>query len=262
MRRRAIIAAPWAAASIAAARPGRALWRPGGVSLKDEDGITVDLSLVLATDVSSSIDDDEARLQREGYRAALTDPAVLDLIAAGRHAAVGVAYVEWSGPGFQRLLLPWTHIASRADATAWSAALALQPLAPASRRRGTSISGGIEYSLRVLEDAPWRAARRVIDVCGDGPNNNGDPVERARDKAVADGVTVNGLAIEGSDPSQTGIFPPRTLGEYYRDAVIGGPAAFVLVAKGLEDFTRAIKQKITAEIAVFCGCHYCISFIV
>ncbi|WP_236033862.1 DUF1194 domain-containing protein [Belnapia mucosa] len=207
------------------------------------------MSLVLATDVSSSIDDDEALLQRQGYRAALTDPVVLNLVAAGPHAAIGVAYVEWSGMAFQRLLLPWTRIASAADALAWSAALARQPLAPLGSRRGTSISRGIAFSLRLLGDAPWTATRQVVDICGDGVNNNGGPVEDLRDSAVARGVTLNGLVIEGSDPNETGVAPPATLEAYYRNSVIGGPDAFVLAVAGFDEFAGAIRRKLVRELA-------------
>jgi hypothetical protein len=209
----------------------------------------VDVSLVLATDVSSSIDDGEALLQREGYRAALTDPVVLNLVAAGPHAAIGVAYVEWSGLAFQRLLLPWTRIASAADALAWSAALARQPLAPPASRRGTSISRGIAFSSRMLGDAPWKATRQVIDICGDGANNNGGPVEEMRDRVVAKGVTLNGLVIEGGDPNETGVAPPATLEDYYRDAVIGGHGAFVLAVAGFDGFAGAIRRKLVRELA-------------
>jgi hypothetical protein len=211
--------------------------------------VAVDLSLVLTTDVSSSIDDDEALLQREGYRAALTDRAVLNLVATGPHAAIGVAYVEWSGLAFQRLLLPWTRIASSADALAWSAALARQPLAPVGSRRGTSISRAIAFSLRILGDAPWKATRQLIDICGDGGNNNGGPVEEMRDSAVAKGVTLNGLVIEGGDPNETGVAPPATLEDYYRNSVVGGPDAFVLAVASFDDFPGAIRRKLVRELA-------------
>jgi hypothetical protein len=211
--------------------------------------VTVDLSLVLATDVSNSIDDAEALLQREGYRAALTDPSVLNLVAAGANAAIGVAYVEWSGLAFQRLLLPWTRIASAADARAWSAALARQPLAPPGSRRGTSISRAIAFSLRILGDAPWQATRQVIDICGDGANNNGGPVEAMRDAAAAKGVTLNGLVIEEGDPDETGLRPPATVADYYRNSVICGPDAFVLAVASFEEFPGAIRRKLVRELA-------------
>lgn len=220
-----------------------------GSDVPPSEEVAVDLSLVLATDVSSSIDDDEALLQREGYRAALTDPAVLNLVAAGPHAAIGVAYVEWSGLAFQRLLLPWTMIASAADAAAWSAALARQPLTPQKSRRGTSISRAIAFSLRTLGDAPWKAARQVIDICGDGVNNDGGPVEEMRDSAAAKGVTLNGLVIEGGDPNETGVAPPATLEDYYRQSVVCGPGAFVLAVASFEEFPSAIRRKLVRELA-------------
>jgi hypothetical protein len=243
MRRRSILASCSAFYSRAAAAQQR------GPDVPPSENVMVDVSLVLATDVSSSIDDDEAFLQREGYRAALTDPAVLNLVAAGPHAAIGVAYVEWSGLAYQRLLLPWTRIASAADALAWAAALARQPLVPLGSRRGTSISRGIAFSLSILGDAPWKATRQVIDICGDGANNNGGSVEAMRDAAVAKGVTLNGMVIEGGDPNETGVAPPATLEDYDRNSVIGGPGAFVLAVAGFDEFAGAIRRKLVRELA-------------
>ncbi|WP_372621053.1 DUF1194 domain-containing protein [Falsiroseomonas sp.] len=242
MRRRAL----FAAAAIWPTRTADA--GPQHLATSSAEHAEVDLSLVLATDVSSSISEDEMVLQRQGYCAALTDPLVLRGIATGPHAAIGVAYVEWSGLTFQRLLLPWARIASAAESEAWAAALLRRPLPAASSRRGTAISRGIAFSLRVLEDTPWAATRRVIDICGDGPNNNGEPVEKARDLAVAKGVTLNGLAIEGGPRNETGIARPDTVLAYYRAAVIGGPGAFALEAAGLSDFADAMRRKLVLEV--------------
>ncbi|HEV7265260.1 MAG TPA: DUF1194 domain-containing protein [Falsiroseomonas sp.] len=216
MRRRTLAAA----VSALLARPSRA--QPARTALPPEEPAAADLSLVLATDVSSSIDDDELLLQRRGYAAALTGPATLRLIAAGSEGAIGVAYVEWSGLVFQRLLLPWTRISGGTGAAAWGAALERQALPPMAVRRGTSISGGIGFSMRVLDAVPWKARRRVIDICGDGVNNHGRAVEELRDIAVAKGITLNGLAIEGGSTNETGVVPPVTLSAYYLGSVIGG----------------------------------------
>ena len=150
----------------------------------------VDMLLVLAVDVSRSIDEDEARLQREGYRAGVSDGRVVEAITRGMLGAIAIAYVEWAGSEYQRLVLPWQRIAGQADANRWAETLAEAPRASLS---WTSISGGIDFSRWVLTEAPFEATRRVIDISGDGVNNSGRRVERARDEAVADGIIINGL---------------------------------------------------------------------
>jgi hypothetical protein len=209
----------------------------------------VDVLLVLAVDVSRSVDEDEARLQREGYRAAVCDPQVVEAIRGGMIGAVGLAYVEWAGAEYQRLVLPWTRIAQMAQAQRWSEALADAPRASLS---WTSISGALDFSRGVLADAPFEATRRVIDVSGDGVNNSGGPVELARDRVVADGITINGLPIVNDRPT-FGRMPPVPLDEYYRDSVIGGPGAFVIVAEDFTSFGNAVKRKLIREIAALDG---------
>jgi Protein of unknown function (DUF1194) len=209
----------------------------------------VDVALVLAVDVSRSIDPDEARLQREGYRSALTDPRVVEVIRGGMVGAIGLAYVEWGGIEYQRLVLPWARIAGLADAEAWSERLAQAPRASLS---WTSISGGIDFSRQVLSEAPFEATRRVIDVSGDGVNNSGGPAEDARDRAVEQGIVINGLPIVNDRPT-FGRIPPVPLDDYYRDNVIGGPGAFVIVAESFESFGNAVKRKLIREIAGLAG---------
>lgn len=228
MRRRSLLAA-----TAALAAPARA-----------EDG-TVDLQLVMAVDVSRSIDEDEARLQREGYRDAMSDPRVVRAIQGGMIGAVAVAYVEWAGYGFQQLVLPWTRIAGPVDAAAWSARLDASPRQSMS---WTSISGALAFSARVLAACPFEAARRVVDVSGDGVNNQGPPAEYERDRLVADGVTINGLPIVNDRPN-FGAMPGRELEPYYREAVIGGPGAFLIVAQDFDAFGDAIRRKLIQEIA-------------
>ncbi|RYJ01282.1 MAG: DUF1194 domain-containing protein [Acetobacteraceae bacterium] len=201
--------------------------------------------LVLAVDVSRSVDEDEARLQREGYRNAVSDPAVVEAIRGGMIGAVGLAYVEWAGAEYQRLVLPWLRIASAADATAWSERLAEAPRASLS---WTSISGALDFSLRMLNEAPFEATRRVIDVSGDGVNNSGGAVDVARDRVVAEGITINGLPIVNDRPT-FGRMPSVPLDDYYRDNVIGGPGAFVVVAEDFNSFGNAVKRKLIREIA-------------
>ena len=222
-----------AAAAALAARPALAAGEP------------VDVLLVLAVDVSRSVDEDEARLQREGYRAAVSDPAVVEAIRGGMIGAVGLAYVEWAGAEYQRLVLPWLRIANAADATAWSERLAEAPRASLS---WTSISGALNFSLRTLNEAPFEATRRVIDISGDGVNNSGGPVDTARDRVVAEGITINGLPIVNDRPT-FGRMPSVPLDDYYRENVIGGPGAFVIVAEDFNSFGHAVKRKLIREIA-------------
>jgi len=211
---------------------------------------SVDLLLVLAADVSLSIDAAEARLQREGYCAALADPEVVAAACAGPAGAIGTAYVEWSGPREQWLIMPWTRIASPADAASWADRLRRQPRLPGD---GTAIGAAIDHARAVLRAAPWSAARRVIDVSGDGANNAGPPVESARDRAVAEGITVNGLAIEGDNGLLLEGHGTRgsrhLLADYYRACVIGGDGAFVIAADGFDAFAEAIRRKLAREIA-------------
>ena len=235
MRRRSLLAA--GAAALTAPRRARAQGEP------------VDVLLVLAVDVSRSVDDDEARLQREGYRAAVSDPQVIEAIRGGMIGAIGLAYVEWAGAEYQRLVLPWMRIGGVAEARAWSEKLAEAPRASLS---WTSISGGLDFSRSVLEQAPFEATRRVIDVSGDGVNNSGGPVELARDRLVAEGVTINGLPIVNDRPT-FGRMPPIPLDEYYRDSVIGGAGAFVIVAEDFQSFGNAVKRKLIREIAALDG---------
>jgi hypothetical protein len=231
MRRRTLLAAG-AAAGLAGAPRARA----------DDP---VDVALVLAVDVSRSIDEDEARLQREGYRAAVSDPRVVEAIRGGMLGAVAVAYVEWAGIEYQRLVIPWTRIGSQRDADAWAAALEQSPRASLS---WTSVSGAIDYSRRVMSDCPHEATRRVIDVSGDGVNNSGPPAEVARDRAVAEGITINGLPILNDRPT-FGRPPPVPLDVYFRESVIGGAGAFVIAAEDFESFGQAVRRKLIREIA-------------
>ena len=236
MRRRSLLAAAGAAVVMPRSRPARA---------KEP----VDVLLVLAVDVSRSVDEDEARLQREGYRAAVSDPAVVEAIRGGMIGAIAIAYVEWAGAEYQRLVLPWMRISGTAEAQAWSEKLAEAPRASLS---WTSISAALEFSRGVLAEAPFEATRRVVDVSGDGVNNSGGPVELARDRLVAEGVTINGLPIVNDRPT-FGRLPPLPLDEYYRDSVIGGPGAFVIVVEDFQSFGNAVKRKLIREIAAFSG---------
>ena len=230
MRRRLVLAAGGAlAARFAAARTTDA----------------VDLLLVLAVDVSRSIDEEEARLQREGYRAAMADPRVLAAIRGGALGAIAVAYVEWANFSYQQLVLPWTRIAGPAEAAAWADRLGESPRQSVS---WTSISGALAFSHQVLLQAPYEGTRRVVDVSGDGINNNGPPPEPERDRLAAEGITINGLPIVNDRPN-FGVSPGPGLADYYGRAVIGGPGAFLIVAADFDSFGDAIRRKLIQEIA-------------
>jgi hypothetical protein len=209
----------------------------------------VDLLLVLAADVSRSIDAEKFQLQRNGYAAALTNPRVLDAIASGRYARIGVTFLEWSGIGKQKVVVDWTLIGDGTAAKAFGDRLLEAPRSFADR---TSISGGIESAMAQLAASPYESARRTIDVSGDGTNNAGRDVTMARDEAVAKGITINGLPILSVSPmfwNPDHTNPPGGLASYYRDNVIGGPTAFVRVAKDFNAFGDAIIEKMIAEVS-------------
>ena len=206
----------------------------------------VDLELVLAVDVSGSIDDEEARLQREGFVTAITNPHILRAIRSGPFGRVAVMYVEWSGLDRHRIVAGWTLIADESDARDFA-----ETISDAAPFRGqwTSISSIIDQSMTYLEENEYRGTRRVIDISGDGENNNGDPIMGARDRDVAAGVTINGLPIINGRIGPNGMAPPVDLDGYYRDCLIGGPGAFLVVARGFSDFARAIRRKLFLELS-------------
>ncbi|HTT49363.1 MAG TPA: DUF1194 domain-containing protein [Pseudolabrys sp.] len=209
----------------------------------------VDLLLVLAADVSRSVDAQKFQLQREGYAAAIANPRVLDAIRSGRNGKIAVAFVEWSGFGNQKVLIDWTGIDGAKAAQAFGGRLLEAPRSFADR---TSISGGIDFSVAQFPRAPFASDRRTIDVSGDGTNNAGRDVGMARDEALALGITINGLVILSETPlpwNPQHTNPPGGLANYYRDNVVGGPGAFVLEAKNFNSFGEAIIKKLIAEIA-------------
>jgi hypothetical protein len=209
----------------------------------------VDLLLVLAADVSRSIDDTKFQLQRNGYAAAISDPRVLDAIRSGRNGRIGASFVEWSGAGAQHVVIDWTEIGDAATAKEFGDQLVEAPRSFAGR---TSISGGIEFALARLAAAPFNCVRRTIDVSGDGTNNDGRAVTELRDQAVAAGVTINGLVILSENPlpwNPEHTNPPGGLDNYYRNNVVGGPGAFVMVAQNFNSFGQAIIAKMIAEVS-------------
>jgi hypothetical protein len=212
-------------------------------------GQDVDLLLVLAADVSRSVDAAKFQLQREGYAAAISDPRVLDTIRTGRNGRIGLTFLEWSGVGAQRVVIDWTTIGDSASAKDFGDRLLEAPRSFADR---TSISGAIEFAMDVLDQAPFHGVRRTIDISGDGTNNAGRDVAALRDEAVSKGITINGLVILSENPMSWNpdhTNPPGGLDNYYRNNVVGGPGAFVMVAKDFNSFGQAIIAKMIAEVA-------------
>jgi len=208
--------------------------------------IPVDLELVLAVDISRSIDEEEAQMQRAGYRAALTDPEVMKAIQAGMLGRIALTYVEWAGEGTQQVIIPWTLIGSDQEAQGFADLLAQVPIRFAM---WTAIGDAIDFSATLFEGNGFDGTRRVIDVSGDGPSNNGPRVDQARDRAAGAGITINGLPILNDRPSPGGFPGVANLDLYYSDCVIGGPGAFIVPAQGFEAFGRAIRSKLLLEIA-------------
>ena len=208
-----------------------------------------DLLLVLAADVSRSIDEGEFELQRKGYAAALSDPRVLAAVRGGTNGAIAVCFVEWSGAGEQLVVADWTVIRDGEDAGGLSAAILSAPRSFIGR---TSISGAIDFAMARFAAATQHSNRRVIDISGDGTNNSGRPVTEARDQALAEGITINGLAIINDKRNPGYTFhtqPPGGLPEWYRQNVIGGPGAFLHVVEDFRSFADAMTNKLVSEIA-------------
>lgn len=207
--------------------------------------LPVDLELILAVDVSRSIDADEARLQREGYVQALTDPRVIQAIQSGNHGCIALCYVEWAAASLQFTLIDWTLIKDQSSADAFANKLSEMPIQSHSR---TSISGAIDYSMKLFGRNGYEGERLVIDISGDGRNNDGRPAHLARNEAVARGITINGLPIINDRPT-FGFPADANLDVYYETDVIGGPGAFMVVARSFEQFGEAILSKLIREIA-------------
>ena len=210
---------------------------------------TVDLLLVLAADVSRSIDDVEFNLQRKGYAAAITDPRVLRAISGGRNHAIAITFIEWSGAADQNVIIDWTVVR---DEEAAGGVAATMLSAPRSFLGRTSISAAIDFAMERFGAAPAEADKRIIDISGDGTNNAGRAVTEARDQAVAAGVTINGLAIINTPANPGYAFhtqPPGGLPKYFEENVIGGSGAFLFTVDNFGTFAEAITRKLVTEIA-------------
>ena len=205
----------------------------------------VDVALVLAVDVSASVDEGEAGIQRAGYIQAMRDPKVLDAIKGGLNGRIAISFVEWASPTDQRLLVDWRVISDAASANSFADELEKAPYKPGST---TSISAGLDYSVKLLTTMPYKAMRRVVDISGDGYSEYGRPIKESRDMAVKAGITVNGLPVMNERAKYREAIPPD-LDKYYTENVTGGRGSFTLSVRKLDDFPRLILQKLILEIA-------------
>lgn len=235
------------AASVAAAFAPRDLYPSLDHRLADRsaNATPVDVELVLAVDISYSMDPDEQALQREGYILALTSREFLQALKNGAHGRIAITYVEWAGADNQRIIVPWRMIDGPESADGFAADIARAPYRRASR---TSISGALQFSKMLFDGSGYRGLRRVIDVSGDGVNNSGAMVALVRDDVIASGITINGLPIMLKRPYRNPM-DIDNLDVYYEDCVIGGPGAFVVPIREREKFVEATRTKLVLEIA-------------
>ena len=208
-------------------------------------GVPVDVELVLAVDVSYSMDPEEQALQREGYMAAITSLEFLRALRQGMHAKVALTYVEWAGSHHTQVIVPWRLIEGPESADSFAAEIGRARYTRASR---TSVSTALLFGAAQFENSGFRGLRRVIDVSGDGVNNNGPLVTDARDEVLAKGITINGLPIMFKRPTWS-MMDIDHLDQYFEDCVIGGPGSFVIAIKEREQFKEAIRTKLVLEIA-------------
>jgi hypothetical protein len=211
----------------------------------DKAAAQVDVELVLAVDVSYSMDMDELAVQREGYAQAIVSKEFLQALKALPNGKIAVTYFEWAASNDQKIIIPWRVIDGPETADAVADEILKAPIRRASR---TSISGAIYFAMPLFESNPYPGLRRVIDISGDGANNNGAPVTPARDEAVSKGIIINGLPIMVKDPSYS-TMDIENLDWYYEDCVVGGPGSFVVAIKDREKFKEAIRTKLLLEVA-------------
>lgn len=226
------------------AAPGPKLHQPQRQAA-DGDAQSVDVELILAVDVSYSMDMDELAVQREGYAQAIQSKEFLQALKVGPNGRIVVTYFEWAASSDQKIIIPWRLIDGPETADAVAAEILKTPIRRASR---TSISGAIGFAMPLFDENPYHGIRRVIDISGDGPNNNGGPVTVARDAALEKGVVINGLPIMVKEPSYS-TMDIDNLDYYYEDCVVGGPGSFVIAIKDREKFKEAIRTKLLMEVA-------------
>jgi hypothetical protein len=212
---------------------------------KIANAIPVDVELVIAVDVSYSMDPEEQALQREGYVQALTSREFMQALREGATGKIAVTYFEWAGQNDQKIIMPWRLIEGPESADAVAAEIARAPYRRASR---TSISGGLKFAKPLFDNSGYRGLRRVIDVSGDGTNNAGDLIVPTREEVLAAGITINGLPIMLKRPLR-GSMDIENLDVYYEDCVIGGPGAFVVPIHERKQFIEATRTKLVLEIS-------------
>jgi hypothetical protein len=205
----------------------------------------VDVELVLAVDVSLSMSPGELAIQRDGYAAAFTSDQVIRAIEDGVHGKIAVTYMEWAGATVQHVIVPWTVVSNREQAAAVAEKLTLNP--PNSARR-TSISGALAFAGSLFDQSPYRGLKRVIDISGDGPNNQGERVVPVRDGLVAQGITINGLPLMTSG-GYSSVYDLSNLDVYYEHCIIGGPGAFMISVNDWAQFPEAVRRKLVMELA-------------
>jgi Protein of unknown function (DUF1194) len=205
----------------------------------------VDVELIIAVDVSYSMDMDELAVQREGYAQAIVSKEFLQALRSLPNGKISITYFEWAASSDQKIIIPWRLIDGPETADAISSEILKTPVRRASR---TSISGAIYFAMPLFDEDPYHGTRRVIDISGDGPNNNGAPVTPARDEALSKGIVINGLPIMVKEPSYS-TMDIDNLDWYYEDCVIGGPGSFVVPIKDREKFKEAIRTKLLLEVA-------------
>lgn len=244
-RRPALIAMLCLAAGVVAVTVLRLDAAPASRGAGGQQSTTVDVELVLAVDISYSMDTDELALQREGYVKALTSTEFLNALRQGIHGKIAVTYFEWAGASEQRVVVPWRVVDGPESAGSVASDIISAPIRRAAR---TSISGALLFGAALFDTSGQRGIRRVIDISGDGANNSGQIVTIARDEVVSKGITINGLPVMLKRPSYS-TMDIELLDDYYEDCVIGGPAAFVVPVRDRDKFVEAIRTKLVLEIA-------------
>lgn len=212
---------------------------------RPDTGTEVDLELVLAVDISYSMDMDELALQRQGYVEAITSPEFIGAVRQGMLGRIAVTFIEWAGASDQRTVVPWMVVDGPQTAEDFAARIAESPIRRAQR---TSISGALLYAREQFELSGFRAQRRVIDVSGDGANNQGRLVTEVRDELVAASIVINGLPLMLKRPNFHTL-DIDVLDIYYEDCVIGGPGAFVITVRSHDEFRKAVRAKLVQEVA-------------
>jgi hypothetical protein len=219
--------------------------QPSITKVAEDAKPTVDVELVIAVDVSYSMDMDELAIQREGYAQAIISKEFLQALKSGPNGKISVTYFEWAASSDQKIIIPWRLVDGPETAGAVADEIMKTPIRRASR---TSISGAIYFAMPLFNEDPYHGLRRVIDISGDGPNNNGAPVTGARDEALSKGIVINGLPIMVKEPSYS-TMDIDNLDWYYEDCVVGGPGSFVVPIKDREKFKEAIRTKLLLEVA-------------